>query len=88
MGPRPGGGGAQQGFVQRKAALSKPSRLRTSDFTADGLTPRGPGRYSSLIISLFIILQCVWRPKKLKQLFCSVNVVLVLVLLLLIFWLR
>ncbi|XP_072239775.1 lysine (K)-specific demethylase 2Aa isoform X2 [Leuresthes tenuis] len=44
MGPRPGGGGAQQGFVQRKAALSKPSRLRTGDFTADGLTPRGPGR--------------------------------------------
>ncbi|XP_075320358.1 lysine (K)-specific demethylase 2Aa isoform X2 [Odontesthes bonariensis] len=44
MGPRPGGGGAQQGFVQRKAALSKPSRLRSGDFTADALTPRGPGR--------------------------------------------
>ncbi|CAG5945557.1 unnamed protein product [Menidia menidia] len=45
MGPRPAAGGAaQQGFVQKKAALSKPSRLRTGDFSADALTPRGPGR--------------------------------------------
>lgn len=41
MGPRSaaGGAGAQQGFIQRKTALSKPGRL-----TADGVSPRGPGR--------------------------------------------
>ncbi|MEQ2161911.1 hypothetical protein GOODEAATRI_014544 [Goodea atripinnis] len=36
-------GGGQQGFIQRKAAHSKPSRVRGSD-PADTLTPRGPGR--------------------------------------------
>ncbi|XP_061580375.1 lysine (K)-specific demethylase 2Aa isoform X2 [Cololabis saira] len=41
MAPRTAaGGGGPQGFVQRKAALSKPSRLRS----ADSETPRGPGR--------------------------------------------
>ncbi|XP_029910000.1 lysine (K)-specific demethylase 2Aa isoform X2 [Myripristis murdjan] len=48
MGPRTAavGPGAQQGFVQRKSALSKPSRLKNSDGTPDSLTPtsRGPGR--------------------------------------------
>ncbi|KAM9362647.1 lysine (K)-specific demethylase 2Aa [Symphorus nematophorus] len=45
MGPRTsaGGAGGQQGFIQRKTALSKPSRLK-SDTTADSVTPRGPGR--------------------------------------------
>ncbi|KAF3687069.1 Lysine-specific demethylase 2A [Channa argus] len=38
------GAGGQQGFIQRKTALSKPSRLRSSDTTADSGTPRGPGR--------------------------------------------
>ncbi|XP_069543614.1 lysine (K)-specific demethylase 2Aa isoform X2 [Brachyistius frenatus] len=44
MGLRPAaaGGGGQQGFIQRKSALSKPSRLKNSDSPAD--TPRGPGR--------------------------------------------
>ncbi|XP_059190229.1 lysine (K)-specific demethylase 2Aa isoform X2 [Centropristis striata] len=37
------GVGGQQGFIQRKTALSKPSRLK-SDATADNVTPRGPGR--------------------------------------------
>ncbi|KAM9857232.1 lysine (K)-specific demethylase 2Aa [Aulostomus maculatus] len=45
MGPRTAaGGGGQQGFIQRKTALSKPSRLKSSDTTTDGQTPRGPGR--------------------------------------------
>uniref|UniRef100_A0A3P9QE89 [histone H3]-dimethyl-L-lysine(36) demethylase n=1 Tax=Poecilia reticulata TaxID=8081 RepID=A0A3P9QE89_POERE len=38
-----GAAGGQQGFIQRKAAHSKPSRIRGSD-PADSLTPRGPGR--------------------------------------------
>ncbi|XP_014854378.1 PREDICTED: lysine-specific demethylase 2A-like isoform X2 [Poecilia mexicana] len=38
-----GAAGSQQGFIQRKAAHSKPSRVRGSD-PADSLTPRGPGR--------------------------------------------
>ncbi|XP_042248465.1 lysine (K)-specific demethylase 2Aa isoform X2 [Thunnus maccoyii] len=46
MGPRTAAvvTGGQQGFIQRKTALSKPSRLKSSDTTADGQTPRGPGR--------------------------------------------
>uniref|UniRef100_A0A3B4TU56 [histone H3]-dimethyl-L-lysine(36) demethylase n=1 Tax=Seriola dumerili TaxID=41447 RepID=A0A3B4TU56_SERDU len=36
--------GGQQGFIQRKTALSKPSRLKSADTTADSVTPRGPGR--------------------------------------------
>uniref|UniRef100_A0A146YFF4 [histone H3]-dimethyl-L-lysine(36) demethylase n=1 Tax=Fundulus heteroclitus TaxID=8078 RepID=A0A146YFF4_FUNHE len=44
MGLRSAAAGAgQQGFIQRKAAHSKPSRLRGAD-SADTLTPRGPGR--------------------------------------------
>ncbi|XP_035856060.1 lysine (K)-specific demethylase 2Aa isoform X3 [Sander lucioperca] len=39
-----GGAGGQQGFIQRKTALSKSSRLKSADTTADGVTPRGPGR--------------------------------------------
>ncbi|XP_078123365.1 lysine (K)-specific demethylase 2Aa isoform X2 [Sander vitreus] len=39
-----GGAGGQQGFIQRKTALSKPSRIKSADTTADGVTPRGPGR--------------------------------------------
>ncbi|XP_032419254.1 lysine (K)-specific demethylase 2Aa isoform X4 [Xiphophorus hellerii] len=38
-----GAAGGQQGFIQRKAAHSKPSRARGSD-PADSVTPRGPGR--------------------------------------------
>ncbi|XP_071361541.1 lysine (K)-specific demethylase 2Aa isoform X3 [Trachinotus anak] len=38
------GTGGQQGFIQRKTALSKPSRLKNADATADSVTPRGPGR--------------------------------------------
>ncbi|KAK2815523.1 hypothetical protein Q5P01_025990 [Channa striata] len=38
------GTGGQQGFIHRRAALSKPSRLKNSDTTADSGTPRGPGR--------------------------------------------
>ncbi|XP_042340243.1 lysine (K)-specific demethylase 2Aa isoform X2 [Plectropomus leopardus] len=38
------GAGGQQGFIQRKTALSKPSRLKGGDATADSATPRGPGR--------------------------------------------
>lgn len=34
----------QQGFIQRKTALSKSSRLRGTDASADNVTPRGPGR--------------------------------------------
>ncbi|XP_062284012.1 lysine (K)-specific demethylase 2Aa isoform X2 [Scomber scombrus] len=46
MGPRTStvGAGGQQGFIQRKTALSKPSRLKSGDTTADSQTPRGPGR--------------------------------------------
>ncbi|XP_068176925.1 lysine (K)-specific demethylase 2Aa [Antennarius striatus] len=46
MGPRTAavGSAAQQGFIQRKTALSKHSRLKFIDTTADGVTPRGPGR--------------------------------------------
>ncbi|XP_026215604.1 lysine (K)-specific demethylase 2Aa isoform X1 [Anabas testudineus] len=46
MGPRTMsmGAGGQQGFIQRKTALSKPSRLRSSDSTADSGASRGPGR--------------------------------------------
>ncbi|XP_053186379.1 lysine (K)-specific demethylase 2Aa isoform X2 [Scomber japonicus] len=46
MGPRTAavGAGGQQGFIQRKTALSKPSRLKSGDTTADSQTPRGPGR--------------------------------------------
>ncbi len=46
MGPRTaaGGAGGQQGFIHRKTALSKFSRLKTADTTADSGTPRGPGR--------------------------------------------
>ncbi|XP_071755132.1 lysine (K)-specific demethylase 2Aa isoform X1 [Centroberyx gerrardi] len=48
MGPRTGaaGPGGQQGFVQRKSALSKPSRLKSGDGALDSMTPtaRGPGR--------------------------------------------
>ncbi|KAM3622700.1 uncharacterized protein V6R79_002126 [Siganus canaliculatus] len=45
MGPRTAvmGAGGQQGFIQRKTALSKPSRLKGAD-TADSGTHRGPGR--------------------------------------------
>ncbi|XP_034751167.1 lysine (K)-specific demethylase 2Aa isoform X4 [Etheostoma cragini] len=39
-----GGAGSQQGFIQKKTALSKPSRLKSADTTADSITPRGPGR--------------------------------------------
>ncbi|XP_049900291.1 lysine (K)-specific demethylase 2Aa isoform X1 [Epinephelus moara] len=38
------GAGGQQGFIQRKTALSKPSRLKGADTTGDSVTPRGPGR--------------------------------------------
>ncbi|XP_073332672.1 lysine (K)-specific demethylase 2Aa isoform X1 [Pagrus major] len=46
MGPRTAavGAGGQQGFIHRKTALSKPSRLKSADTTADSMTPRGPGR--------------------------------------------
>ncbi|TNN80698.1 Lysine-specific demethylase 2A [Liparis tanakae] len=44
MGLRTAASGGQQGFIQRKSALSKASRLRSTDATADSLTPRGPGR--------------------------------------------
>ncbi|XP_051242033.1 lysine (K)-specific demethylase 2Aa isoform X4 [Dicentrarchus labrax] len=46
MGPRTAavGAGGQQGFIQRKTALSKPSRLKSGDTTGDSVTPRGPGR--------------------------------------------
>ncbi|XP_027139512.1 lysine (K)-specific demethylase 2Aa isoform X2 [Larimichthys crocea] len=46
MGPRVAAVGAagQQGFIQRKTALSKPSRFKSADATADAMTPRGPGR--------------------------------------------
>ncbi|XP_040892668.1 lysine (K)-specific demethylase 2Aa isoform X2 [Toxotes jaculatrix] len=46
MGPRTGavGAGGQQAFIQRKTALSKPSRLKGTDTAADGVIPRGPGR--------------------------------------------
>ncbi|XP_034080352.1 lysine (K)-specific demethylase 2Aa isoform X2 [Gymnodraco acuticeps] len=46
MGVRTAAGGAagQQGFIQRKTALSKPSRLKSADSAADSGTPRGPGR--------------------------------------------
>uniref|UniRef100_A0AAQ5YDJ8 [histone H3]-dimethyl-L-lysine(36) demethylase n=2 Tax=Amphiprion TaxID=80969 RepID=A0AAQ5YDJ8_AMPOC len=46
MGPRTPavGGGGQQGFIQRKTALSKHSRLKSNEFIADSITPRGPGR--------------------------------------------
>lgn len=46
MGPRTAavGAGGQQGFIQRKTALSKPSRLKSADAAADSMTPRGPGR--------------------------------------------
>ncbi|XP_051801382.1 lysine (K)-specific demethylase 2Aa isoform X1 [Acanthochromis polyacanthus] len=46
MGPRTAavGGGGQQGFIQRKTALSKHSRLKSTEFIADSITPRGPGR--------------------------------------------
>ncbi|XP_028271549.1 lysine (K)-specific demethylase 2Aa isoform X3 [Parambassis ranga] len=44
MGPRLAALSGQQGFVQRKNALSKPSRLKSVDSTMDNLTPRGPGR--------------------------------------------
>ncbi|GLD52279.1 lysine (K)-specific demethylase 2Aa isoform X4, partial [Lates japonicus] len=46
MGPRTAAvvSGGQQGFIQRKSALSKPARLKSADATADGVTPRGPGR--------------------------------------------
>lgn len=42
VGPRTpaGGAGGQQGFVQRKTALSKLARPRF-----DGMSHRGPGRY-------------------------------------------
>ncbi|XP_044041470.1 lysine (K)-specific demethylase 2Aa isoform X10 [Siniperca chuatsi] len=46
MGPRTSavGAGGQQGFIQRKTALSKPSRLKSAETTADSVAPRGPGR--------------------------------------------
>ncbi|XP_063740266.1 lysine (K)-specific demethylase 2Aa isoform X2 [Eleginops maclovinus] len=46
MGVRMAAGGAagQQGFIQRKTALSKPSRLKSADSAADSVPPRGPGR--------------------------------------------
>ncbi|XP_056135556.1 lysine (K)-specific demethylase 2Aa [Lampris incognitus] len=47
MGPRTAvlGSGSQQGFVQRKSALSKPFRLKSHDGTLDCVpTTRGPGR--------------------------------------------
>ncbi|KAM8879033.1 lysine (K)-specific demethylase 2Aa isoform 2-T2 [Spinachia spinachia] len=45
MGLRTAGGAAGlQGFIQRKTAPSKASRLRSTDTTSDGVTPRGPGR--------------------------------------------
>ncbi|XP_070712468.1 lysine (K)-specific demethylase 2Aa isoform X1 [Pempheris klunzingeri] len=46
MGPRTAsvGAGGQQSFIQRKTALAKPSRLKSTDITADSGTPRGPGR--------------------------------------------
>lgn len=46
MGPRTAamGAGGQQGFIHRKTALSKFSRLKSADTTADSVTPRGPGR--------------------------------------------
>lgn len=66
MGPRTASvsAGGQQGFIQRKTALSKQSRLKSTDCTADSGAPRGPGRYLLLLsllpvtLELFIVL-CV-----------------------------
>ncbi|XP_068448028.1 lysine (K)-specific demethylase 2Aa isoform X2 [Clinocottus analis] len=44
MGPRTAAAAGQQSFIQRKTTLSKASRLRSTDATADGIIPRGPGR--------------------------------------------
>lgn len=78
MGPRTAAvsAGGQQGFIQRKTALSKSSRLKSGDSTADIQTPRGPGRYSTVSVSVsHVHMHCKEKLSKLvkRMLVLTVN---------------